>query len=68
MKKFTYSARKKKANLIPEYSVWKPAVNSDSASARSKGPLLDSAVLATMKIMNAIIAGMLPLNIHQPSL
>ena len=42
MNMFIYSARKKKANLIPEYSVWKPAVSSDSASARSNGPTSSS--------------------------
>ena len=31
------SAKKKNANFIPEYSVWKPAVSSDSASAKSNG-------------------------------
>ena len=61
-----YSERKNMANFIPEYSVWKPAVSSDSASARSKGALFSSAVLAIIKITNAIIAGMCPLKIHQP--
>ena len=47
-------AKKKKANFNPEYSVWKPAVSSDSASAKSNGPLLVSAVLAIRKIIKAI--------------
>ncbi len=29
--------RKNMANFMPEYSMWKPAINSDSASSRSKG-------------------------------
>ena len=32
-----YSAMKKKLHRRPEYSVWKPATNSLSASARSNG-------------------------------
>ena len=54
---FTNSAKKKNANFIPEYSVWNPAVSSDSASAKSKGPLLVSAVPAIKKMTNAINAG-----------
>jgi len=54
---FMYSARKKNANRMPEYSVWKPAVSSDSASARSKGPRFISAVLAIRKSTNARMAG-----------
>src|SRR5688572_12964066 len=38
-----YSARKKKANLRPLYSVKKPATSSLSASGRSKGTRLVSA-------------------------
>ena len=49
---FTYSARKNKANFIPEYSVWKPAVSSDSASAKSKGALLVSATDPIKNIIN----------------
>ena len=30
-------ARKNMANVMPEYSMWKPAINSDSASSKSKG-------------------------------
>ena len=43
----TYSARKNSANLIEEYSVWKPPTSSDSASGRSKGARL---VSPTMQI------------------
>src|SRR3984957_10938053 len=49
-----YSARKNNDQRKPLYSVWKPAVNSDSASARSKGARLVSATIATAKIKNAI--------------
>ena len=57
IKIFTYSARKNNANLIPEYSVWNPAVNSDSASAISKGARFVSAVTAIINITKEIIAG-----------
>src|SRR5215469_3079146 len=39
-----YSARKKSANAIPEYSTWKPATISDSPSATSKGARFVSAI------------------------
>src|ERR1039458_6866689 len=48
-----YSARKNNDQRKPLYSVWKPAVNSDSASARSKGARLVSATMATAKIKKA---------------
>jgi hypothetical protein len=38
-----YSARKKNANFIPEYSVWNPATSSFSASGRSNGARFVSA-------------------------
>src|SRR5579863_10633441 len=38
----------------PLYSVWKPAVNSDSASGRSNGARLVSATIAMAKIPNAM--------------
>ena len=38
-----YSARKKTAKAMPEYSTWKPATISDSPSATSKGARLVSA-------------------------
>ena len=62
-----YSAKKKKANLIPEYSVWKPAVSSDSASAKSKGPRFVSAVPAIKKTINATKEGICPVNKYHPS-
>ena len=34
---FVYSARKKSANFIDEYSVWYPATSSVSASGMSNG-------------------------------
>src|SRR5258708_33584007 len=40
---FAYSARKKTAKVIPEYSTWKPATISLSPSATSKGARLVSA-------------------------
>src|SRR6201998_4951310 len=49
-----YSARKNSDQRKPEYSVWKPAVSSDSASGRSNGARLVSATMATAKTKNAI--------------
>src|SRR5258708_37628930 len=37
---------------MEEYSVWKPPTNSVSASVRSKGGRVNSAVMAIMKKMN----------------
>ena len=47
------SPRKKSPNFMLEYSVWKPATSSDSASARSNGVRLVSANAVIMKMMNA---------------
>ena len=49
---FMNSAMKKSAKRIDEYSVWKPPTSSDSASARSNGGLVSSAVMAMKKKMN----------------
>src|SRR5579864_7520150 len=49
-----YSARKNNDQRKPLYSVWKPAVNSDSASGKSNGARLVSATIATAKMKNAI--------------
>ena len=49
-----YSARKKNAKIIDEYSRLNPATNSASASGRSKGVLL---VSATIEIKNIIDNG-----------
>src|ERR671936_1952976 len=49
-----YSARKNNDQRNPEYSVWKPAVSSLSASGRSKGARLVSATMATANTKNAI--------------
>src|SRR6202140_5524642 len=45
-----YSARKNNDQRKPLYSVWNPAVNSDSASGKSKGARFVSAPMATAKI------------------
>src|SRR5271170_4406182 len=37
---------------MEEYSVWKPPTSSESASVRSKGGRVSSAVIAIMKKMN----------------
>ncbi len=53
MNTFTYSAKKKKPKRMPLYSVAKPATISLSASVRSNGVRLPSAVAAMKKTMNA---------------
>ncbi len=50
MKTFTYSAKKKNPNRMPEYSVANPATISESASVRSNGVRLASAVAAMKKM------------------
>src|SRR6202163_4256354 len=48
----TYSPRKKRRKGVEEYSTWKPATSSDSASTRSKGGRLVSASAEMKKITN----------------
>src|SRR3989338_10862478 len=48
-----YSAKKKIANAIPEYSTWNPATISDSPSATSNGARLVSATLAIQYTKNS---------------
>src|SRR6516225_4577677 len=50
-----YSAKKNSDQRKPLYSVWNPAVNSDSASGKSNGARFVSATIAIAKIVNAII-------------
>src|SRR5882762_239028 len=52
-----YSAMKNIANLKLEYSVWKPATSSDSASGRSKGTRFVSATAAMKKQKKPRICG-----------
>ena len=47
-----YSAMKKNENFIALYSVWYPAISSDSASGRSNGSRLVSAKPETRKMKN----------------
>jgi hypothetical protein len=47
-----YSARKKSANPILEYSTLKPETSSDSASGKSKGARLVSAKIEIKNIKN----------------
>src|SRR6516164_7073928 len=49
-----YSPSMNKDQRRPLYSVWKPAVSSDSASGRSKGARLVSATMATAKMKKEI--------------
>src|ERR1700756_3304628 len=50
-----YSAKKNKDQRNPLYSVWNPAVSSDSASGKSNGARLVSATIAMAKIPNAMM-------------
>ena len=47
-----YSAKKKNTNITAECSVINPLTNSDSASAKSNGALLVSAIQPIKNIMN----------------
>jgi hypothetical protein len=47
-----YSAKKKNTNITAECSVINPETNSDSASAKSKGALLVSAIQPIKNIIN----------------
>src|SRR5258706_2872307 len=49
-----YSARKNRDQRKPLYSVWNPAVSSDSASGKSNGARLVSATIAIAKMKNPI--------------
>ena len=49
-----YSPSMNRDQRKPLYSVWNPAVSSDSASGRSKGARLVSATMAMAKMTNAI--------------
>ena len=51
---FMNSARKNSANRIDEYSVLKPPTSSCSASTRSNGGRLSSAVIAMRKMTNGM--------------
>src|SRR5215213_205761 len=48
-----YSAMKKKLHRRPEYSVWKPATSSLSASARSNGARFTLAIEQVKKTQNS---------------
>ncbi len=49
--KLEYSVIKKKEKYKPEYSIWYPATNSDSASGKSNGVLLVSAIVPIKNMM-----------------
>src|SRR5579863_8453814 len=49
-----YSARKNNDQRNPLYSVWNPAVSSDSASGKSKGARLVSATMAIANMAKAM--------------
>src|SRR5690606_22989344 len=54
-----YSPTKNRPNFMPEYSVLKPEMISDSPSARSKGQRFVSASAATMNTMQPKNCGMM---------
>src|SRR5680860_179367 len=54
-----YSARKKNANRMLEYSVWNPPTSSCSASTMSNGALFVSATPAMKKITKEMNIGMM---------
>src|ERR1700674_233291 len=60
-----YSAIKNMANLKLAYSVWKPPTSSCSASGRSKGARLVSAMAATKKQRKPRICGKGPAKMFQ---
>src|SRR5216684_5971260 len=60
-----YSAMKNMANLKLAYSVWKPPTSSCSASGRSKGARLVSAMAATKKQRKPRICGKGPAKMFQ---
>src|ERR687893_548132 len=67
MKTLTYSAKKKKPKRMPEYSVAKPATISESASVRSNGVRLASAVAAMKKTRNPSGCCQMYQSVNQPA-
>ena len=55
---FAYSLKKNNAYRVPEYSVTKPATNSDSDSGRSKGVLFVSASVLIKNMMSSQMRGL----------
>ena len=64
---FMNSARKKSPKRIEEYSVWKPPTSSCSASVRSNGGRVSSAVMAIMKKMNGKMPRRIRFQFQKPS-
>ena len=63
---FMNSARKKRAKRIDEYSVLNPPTSSESASTRSKGGRLSSAVMATMNKKNGTMPSRIRFQSQKP--
>src|SRR6516165_8505939 len=63
---FMKSARKKRPKRMDEYSVWKPPTSSCSASVRSKGGRVSSAVMAIMKKMKGRIPSRIRFQCQKP--
>src|SRR5580700_10691524 len=64
---FMNSARKKRPKRMEEYSVWKPPTSSCSASVRSKGGRVNSAVMAIMKKMKGTKPRRMRFQFQKPS-
>src|SRR6516225_3022803 len=64
---FMNSARKKSPKRMDEYSVWKPPTSSCSASVRSKGGRVSSAVMAIIKKMNGRNPSRIRFQFQKPS-
>ena len=65
---FMNSARKNRAKRIELYSVLKPPTSSCSASTRSNGGRLSSAVEAITKMMNGTTPVRMMFQLHEPAL
>ena len=64
---FMNSARKNRPKRMEEYSVWKPPTSSCSASVRSKGGRVSSAVMAIMKKMKGRKPSRIRFQFQKPS-
>src|SRR5580692_4594931 len=64
---FMNSARKNRPKRMEEYSVWKPPTSSCSASVRSNGGRVSSAVMAIMKKMNGKNPSRMRFQFQKPS-
>src|ERR1700683_1098117 len=64
---FMNSARENMPTRMHEYCVWNPPTSSESASVRSKGGRVSSAVMAIMKKMNGTKPSRIRFQFQKPS-